>query len=551
MGPAQAHLVSRSEIARLAGVERPAVTNWQRRHQDFPKPLPTADGEMFRRDEVAAWLASRQIPTKGLRAGETPGTTYGDRLVATAAGNDSRRASPAAVGSDGRRALNDVVWRLHDLSRTTARDGDYWQVLLALIFVQRFRPDVWQVFAAESDVADTPARLSSSFELSGLPDAARAVRHLTTVTPTAQQTLAGVIGILTEFAGSAAPSRALQDDHVATLFDYAFDRLAEEVRYAFVTPRSLARLIGDLVGPVAGGERCVDPFCRGGELLVELARSAGKLPVAPIKIAGTHPDPRMVELARMNVAMHGFDGSPLELIEQGEPRVRGSADVVVTNPPFGALPNEAAANGPFGSARRKETALLQSAISSLTEDGRGAVVMPQLAAFGKGTADREMRRALVEAGAVAAVVALPAGLFAETTIGVTLWLIRRPRGSATDVLFIDARTAGEAASRGRRTLRPEDIKSIVDEYRRWRSTSPTGVPFEPSAGMSAVVSPALISTRDYSLLPSTYVAAESSQTVGVSWHDLTVVRAELAQLVDRAKAVDSEAHEMLEGLGGG
>ena len=177
--------------------------------------------------------------------------------------------------------------------------------------------------------------------------------------------------------------------------------------------------------------------------------------------------------------------------------------------------------------------------------------MPQLAAFGKGTADREMRRALVEAGAVAAVVALPAGLFAETTIGVTLWLIRRPRGSATDVLFIDARTAGEAASRGRRTLRPEDIKSIVDEYRRWRSTSPTGVPFEPSAGMSAVVSPALISTRDYSLLPSTYVAAESSQTVGVSWHDLTVVRAELAQLVDRAKAVDSEAHEMLEGLGGG
>ena len=40
-------LVTRSEIAGLVGLRRPAITNWESRHHDFPKPV-RAGGEVSR-----------------------------------------------------------------------------------------------------------------------------------------------------------------------------------------------------------------------------------------------------------------------------------------------------------------------------------------------------------------------------------------------------------------------------------------------------------------------------------------------------------------------
>jgi len=50
-------LVSSTDIAELAGVSRGAVSNWRRRHEDFPKPAsgPTTK-PLFSRAEVTSWL---------------------------------------------------------------------------------------------------------------------------------------------------------------------------------------------------------------------------------------------------------------------------------------------------------------------------------------------------------------------------------------------------------------------------------------------------------------------------------------------------------------
>src|SRR4051794_20468974 len=56
-------LVPRPATARLGGVKRPAVTNWERRHADFPTPVDSgAEVERFRADEVLAWLSGRAVP---------------------------------------------------------------------------------------------------------------------------------------------------------------------------------------------------------------------------------------------------------------------------------------------------------------------------------------------------------------------------------------------------------------------------------------------------------------------------------------------------------
>ena len=52
--------VTAADIARLAGVTRAAVSNWRRRHDDFPSPVGgTSSSPLFALDQVREWLESQ------------------------------------------------------------------------------------------------------------------------------------------------------------------------------------------------------------------------------------------------------------------------------------------------------------------------------------------------------------------------------------------------------------------------------------------------------------------------------------------------------------
>ncbi len=54
-------LVTGSDIARLAGVTRAAVSNWRRRYEDFPAPAGgSANSPLYALAEVQAWLAKQR-----------------------------------------------------------------------------------------------------------------------------------------------------------------------------------------------------------------------------------------------------------------------------------------------------------------------------------------------------------------------------------------------------------------------------------------------------------------------------------------------------------
>src|SRR5690606_36823470 len=62
-------MVTAADIARLAGVGRAAVSNWRRRHDDFPQPVGgTATSPVFSLNEIKAWLLShsegRELPLR-------------------------------------------------------------------------------------------------------------------------------------------------------------------------------------------------------------------------------------------------------------------------------------------------------------------------------------------------------------------------------------------------------------------------------------------------------------------------------------------------------
>ncbi|WP_420919003.1 helix-turn-helix transcriptional regulator, partial [Streptomyces lonarensis] len=67
--PAEQPEVTAAGIARLAGVGRAAVSNWRRRHADFPQPVGgTAASPAFALREVEEWLRrhgkAARVPTE-------------------------------------------------------------------------------------------------------------------------------------------------------------------------------------------------------------------------------------------------------------------------------------------------------------------------------------------------------------------------------------------------------------------------------------------------------------------------------------------------------
>jgi predicted DNA-binding transcriptional regulator AlpA len=70
-------LVRASDIAQMAGVSRAAVTQWRKRHSDFPAPKEAADtpSPLFDRTEIEQWLVDngrgillRRTETQGHRS---------------------------------------------------------------------------------------------------------------------------------------------------------------------------------------------------------------------------------------------------------------------------------------------------------------------------------------------------------------------------------------------------------------------------------------------------------------------------------------------------
>ncbi|MFF4387847.1 N-6 DNA methylase [Streptomyces sp. NPDC001552] len=80
-----ASLVSGSEIARLAGVTRAAVSNWRRRYEDFPRPTGGGTGSpLYALVEVQAWLEKQhkgQDVTGEVRLWQALRVAYGEEMI--------------------------------------------------------------------------------------------------------------------------------------------------------------------------------------------------------------------------------------------------------------------------------------------------------------------------------------------------------------------------------------------------------------------------------------------------------------------------------------
>ncbi|MET9606633.1 class I SAM-dependent DNA methyltransferase [Streptomyces sp. NPDC006512] len=259
----------------------------------------------------------------------------------------------------------------------------------------------------------------------------------------------------------------------------------------FHTPGSVGKLLVEMLEPYAG--RIYDPACGAAGMLVRAGKFAAEHQTTAhtggLAVYGQEQNERTWRLARMNLAIHGIEGDLTQGDSFGEDRHSGlKADFVLSSPPFNLKDWARNASDPrwrFGVPPQANAnfAWLQHIIAKLGDSGTAGVVLAGASVSGGQGREDEIRQALIEADLVACMVALPPNLFHSTRIPVYLWLLdkdKSPRGAKNlvdrrgRILFIDAASMGETASRGERALTDGDLAEIVGTYHAWRGVASAG-----------------------------------------------------------------------------
>jgi len=246
----------------------------------------------------------------------------------------------------------------------------------------------------------------------------------------------------------------------------------------FYTPQSVSKIISEIVSI---GQEDVAPFhiydaaMGSGSLMLNI-RQFVKNPWQ-VHYHGQELNTTTYNLARMNLLLHNVEKSQMRLrnadtLDEDWPSDEPYLfNAVVMNPPYSA--NWSADSKFLSDARferygklapksKADFSFLLHGFYHLNEKGTMGIVLPHGVLF-RGASEGVIRKALLEMGAIYAVIGLPPNIFYGTSIPTTVLILKKNR-SSRDVLFIDASKDFEK-QKNQNNLRSEDIRKIIDTYK--------------------------------------------------------------------------------------
>ncbi len=165
-----------------------------------------------------------------------------------------------------------------------------------------------------------------------------------------------------------------------------------------------------------------------------------------------------------------------------------------------------------------------------------------------GSTELEIRKKLIESGAVDVIVAVGPNFFYSVTLPVTLWFFNCGK-STTDrkdsVLFIDARKVFRQIDRAHRDWLPEQVEFLANIVRLYRGEAvalgagsgdlmadafPDGT-YVNVAGLCTTAASEEIKKQGWSLNPGRYVGVPATEDDGIDYrHQLRTLAAEIEEL---------------------
>lgn len=452
------------------------------------------------------------------------------------------------------RDLKAALWKAAEKLRGSLSASQYKDAILGLVFLQHTRPSDWKALA-DNAKSDSLGRLvDDAMQAAGLP---RLFEHLD------RRRLGELVGVL-DGAGFAGPGSGTRDlmGEVYEYFLGNFARAEGKRGGEFFTPPSVVRLLVEVLEPAGG--RVYDPCCGSGGMFVQTEHFVAEHDGDPAKVAvyGQESVEQTWRMAKMNLAVHGIDGSGLGArcadtfvtdLHAGVPM-----DYVMANPPFNIRDWARDEHDPrwrFGvpPATNANYAWIQHVLSKLAPGGKAGVVMANGSMSSKTLGEGDIRAAIVEADLVSCMVALPAQLFRSTAIPVCLWFFAMDKGHRSrQVLFVDARGLGHLVDRAERALTHEETVRIGDTYHAWRgarSARAKGVTYQDVPGFCRSVPLDDIRAADYVLAPGRYVDDPITPDDGEPAADKVArLTDELLAALDESAGVEKVVRQHLERL---
>lgn len=289
------------------------------------------------------------------------------------------------------------------------------------------------------------------------------------------------------------PMDGKQDyDVLGFIYEYLIEKFAANAGKKageFYTPHEVSVLISEIIADHLKDRKEIqiyDSTSGSGSLLINIGASVAKHidDKNNIKYYAQELKQNTYNLTRMNLVMRGIlpnnivtrNGDTLEddwpYFDENDPVHSYNplyVDAVVSNPPYSQKwePSHKEADpryARFGLAPKAKAdyAFLLHDLFHIKPDGIMAIVLPHGVLF-RGGEENTIRKKLIEANHIDAIIGLPPSIFFGTGIP-TIIIILKQKRSNTDVLIIDA-SRGFVKDGKNNKLRASDIKKIADTIR--------------------------------------------------------------------------------------
>lgn len=257
----------------------------------------------------------------------------------------------------------------------------------------------------------------------------------------------------------------------------------------FYTPASVVQYMVEVLTPVTGDKKFLDPACGSGGMFVQAARymhrhNVSNKDMMRFRCYGVEKDPDTIKLAKMNLLLNNVRGDIIEANSfYSDPYDEfGNFDYVMANPPFNmdevvvekviddrrfntyGVPRNKTKSSKKASDK-KETVPNANYLwiglfaTSLNDTGKAALVMANSASDAGGS-ELEIRKKIITDGIISQMVTLPSNMFSTVTLPATLWFFDKQKKNRDEVLFIDARNIFTQVDRAHRKFSEEQIKNL-------------------------------------------------------------------------------------------
>jgi type I restriction enzyme M protein len=347
----------------------------------------------------------------------------------------------------------------------------------------------------------------------------------------------------------------------------------------FYSPRGVVNLIVRLIKPEPK-QKIYDPTMGSGGMLIESARFVSELPNGKVgnnvnvSLYGQEKNLGTWAIGKLNMLLHNFMDADIRKGDTlADPKHRNEDnelmlfDRVIANPPFSLsewwgpaennnevkldkdgkekkiTPNyNTQVTDPYGRFQfgipprgYADLAFLQHMIAVLKQDGKAGVVLPHGTLFRSGT-EGKIRKALLKADLVEGIVGLPSGLFYNTGIPASIWIINKNKtaGQKNKVVIVDASNDFKDGKNQNEILE-EHIDKALKAYDG----------FEDVEKYMRVLGLKEIEDNDYNLNISRYIDTSDPEPEV----DLELVKNNIVKLEEREKEIDKKLVEFLKELG--